>query len=156
MKTKKSAPVVMFLAITILAYIVASVVFCYTTKPAVSEGEFPFSITYAYQGETQTLSGVLKCRYAGSNTIHREHQRYWDEEILFDNPKDVEAPFIIDQNEELQTTLSIHENMNPGYFMGDPALYFRFCHRIEQIMENHYREGGNLSKRIFGKSCKRT
>lgn len=110
----------MFLAITILAYIVASVVFCYTTKPAVSEGEFPFSITYVYQGETQTLSGVLKCRYIGSHTIHREHQRYWHEETLYDNPRGVEDPFVIERNEEQQTTLAIYENMNPGYFMGDP------------------------------------
>ena len=120
MKTKKSAPVILLLGITILAYMVASVVFCYTTKPAVSEGEFPFSITYEYKGETNTLSGVLKCEYAGSDTVHREHQRYWNEEVLYDNPDNVESPFIIDQNEELQTTLCVYENMNPGYFMGDP------------------------------------
>ena len=61
MKLKKFTLPAIFLVITIIAYIVASFVFCYTTKPAVSEGEFPFSITYEYKGEQKTISGVLKC-----------------------------------------------------------------------------------------------
>ena len=108
------------LAITIIAYIVASVLFCYTTKPEVSTGEFPFSITYEYKGERKTLSGVLECEYSGSDTIHREHRRYWKQETIYDNPDHVENPFVVDQNDELQTTLAISEHMYAGYFMGDP------------------------------------
>ena len=108
------------LVITAIAYIAATVLFCYTTKPAVAKGEFPFSITYEYQGETGTLSGVLECAYSGSYTVHGEHHRYWTEETRYDNPDNVENPFIIDQNDELQTTLSLYENMSAGYFMGDP------------------------------------
>jgi hypothetical protein len=119
MKTKKLSIEMIFLAITIVAYIIASVLFCYTTKPEVASGEFPFSITYEYKGETGTLSGVLKCEYSGSHTIHGEHHRYWNEEIIYDNPDNVENPFIIDQNDDLQTTLSVQENMYAGYFMGD-------------------------------------
>lgn len=120
MKTKKLSIEMIFLAITIVAYIIASALFCYTTKPEVASGEFPFSITYEYKGETGTLSGVLKCEYSGSHTIHGEHHRYWNEEIIYDNPDNVENPFIIDQNDDLQTTLSVQENMYAGYFMGDP------------------------------------
>lgn len=54
------------LAITMVAYIVATVFFCYTTKPAVTEGSFPFSFTYEYKGETGTLSCVLESTYSGS------------------------------------------------------------------------------------------
>lgn len=106
--------------ITAIVYIAATLLFCYTTKPAVTKGEFPFSVTYEYKGETGTLSGVLECEYSGSYTIHGEHHRYWREETRYDNPDHVENPFVIDQNEELQTTLSLHENMSAGYFMGDP------------------------------------
>ena len=115
------------LVITAIAYIAASVLFCYTTKPAVTKGEFPFSITYEYKGETKTLSGVLECAYSGSYTIHGEHHRYWTEETRYDNPDHVENPFVIDQNDELQTSLSLYENMSAGYFMGDPlyADYYR-------------------------------
>lgn len=120
MKMKKLAATMIFLAMTVIAYIAASVVFCYTTKPEVAKGEFPFAITYEYKGETKTLSGVLRCEYSGSSTIHREHRRYWNEEIIYDNPENVEHPFIIEQNDELQTSLSIYENMHAGYFMGDP------------------------------------
>ena len=51
MKTKKLSSTMIFLAVTIVAYIVATVIFCYTTKPEVSTGEFPFSITYEYKGD---------------------------------------------------------------------------------------------------------
>jgi hypothetical protein len=46
-------------AITMAVYIVVTLLCCYTTKPKVTEGEFPFSITYEYKGETKTLSGVF-------------------------------------------------------------------------------------------------
>ena len=120
MKTKKLSLTMIFLVITMTAYIVATVLFCYTTKPAISTGEFPFAITYEYKGETKTLSGVLKCEFSNSWTIHGEHGRYWEGEVIYDNPDNVEYPFIIEQNDEQQTTLSVHEHMYAGYFMGDP------------------------------------
>ena len=127
MKTKKLRLTMIFLAVTFLAYLVASVLFCYTTKPKVRTGEFPFSVTYEYQGENRTLSGVLKCEYSGSETIFAEHYRYWDQEVVYDNPENLEEPFVVDHNEELQTTLCVYENMSAGYFMGDPLYqdYYR-------------------------------
>lgn len=130
MKTKGLSSAMIFLAITMIIYLVATLLFCYTTKPEVSEGEFPFSITYEYKGETKTLSGILTCQYSGSYTIQGEHHRYWDGEVTYDNPESVENPFVVDQNDELQTTLSIYENMDSGYFMGDPLHkdhYFFKC-----------------------------
>ena len=120
MKTKKMSLATIFLVIAIIAYIAATLLFCYTTKPETTNGEFPFSITYEYRGETKTLSGILECAYSGSYTIHGEHNRHWKGDVTYDNPENVENPFVIEQNDELQTTLSIHENMNAGYFMGDP------------------------------------
>ena len=118
MKLKKFTLPAIFLVITIIAYIVASFVFCYTTKPAVSEGEFPFSITYEYKGEQKTISGVLKCKFSGSETVLGEHSRFWDEETIYDNPENVEFPFIVEQNEKI--TLAVQDHMYAGYFMGDP------------------------------------
>ena len=34
-------------------------------KPAIKSGEFDFSITYEFGGETNTVSGVYACKYAG-------------------------------------------------------------------------------------------
>ena len=129
MKSKKTSLITIILAVTIIIYIAATLLFCYKTKPEVTSGEFPFTITYEYKGETKTLSGVLKCEFSGSNTIHGQHQRFWHQEVIYDNPENLEYPFVVDQNEELQTTLSIHENMDAGYFMGDPLKkdYYQSC-----------------------------
>lgn len=130
MKIKKlSIPIILF-AITIVAYIAATLLCCYTTKPAVSKGEFSFSITYEYKGETKTLSGVFVCSYSGSDTVQGEHSRYWDGEVKYDNPDNVEYPYIIESDEEKQTTLSVQPNMEAGYFMGDP------------LYRDHYQEYG--------------
>ena len=118
MKTKKFLLASIFLAVTIIAYLVASVFFCYTTKPEVTKGEFPFSITYEYKGEQKTLSGVLKCEFSGSKTILGEHSRFWNEETIYDNSENIEHPYIVEQSEKM--TLSIQNNMFGGYFMGDP------------------------------------
>ena len=107
MKIKKLSLTMIFLAITIIAYIAATVLFCYTTKPEITNHEFPFSITYEYKGETKTLSGIFECEYSGSNTIHGEHRRYWEGESRYINPVNPENPHIIEENEE------IVENENP-------------------------------------------
>ena len=118
MKTKKFLLPSIFLALTIVAYIVASLIFCYTTKPEVTRGEFPFSITYEYKGEQKTLSGVLKCEFLGSKTVLGEHSRFWNEETIYDNSENIEHPYIVDRSETL--TLSVQDHMYAGYFMGDP------------------------------------
>lgn len=109
-----------FLIITLIVYVAATFAFCYTTNPEISTGEFPFCILYEYKGETGTLSGVMKCEYSSSSTIHGVHNRYWKQDTVYENPNNLEHPFVIEQNDELQTTLSVHENMDAGYFMGDP------------------------------------
>ena len=118
MKTKKFLLPSIFLALLIAAYIAASVVFCHTTKPLVREGEFPFSITYEYKGQTKTLSGVYKCKFSGSDTILNEHNRYWEGESIIEYDGEYEIPNIVYDDETM--SLSVHEFMEAGYFMGDP------------------------------------
>lgn len=121
MKTKKMSSAMILFASTMAVYIVVTLLCCYTTKPKVTEGEFPFSITYEYKGETKTLSGVFECKFFDSGTIFREHYRYWNGETKFDGPVNADMnPNVVDGNAELQTTLTVHENMEAGYFMGDP------------------------------------
>ena len=122
-----------FLALTLVAYIAATLLCCYMTKPEVSEGKFAFSITYEYKGETKIFSGVFVTEFAGSSTVQGEHNRYWNENTIYDDPKYPETPHIIEQNDELKTTLAIQENMYAGYFMGDPLCMDHY--------ENHGLEG---------------
>ena len=138
MKLKKLSLTMIFLALTIVAYIAASVICCYTTKPAVTTGEFPFSITYEYKGETKTLSGVLECEFYRSYTINGEHRRYWNQAARYDNPENVDSPNVIDQNDELQTILSIYENMSAGYCMGDPLYQDKSAHEDAEPYVTYY------------------
>lgn len=130
MKTKKFLAFYIILAITIIAYIATTVAFCYNTKPLVSEGEFPFSITYEYKDEINTLSGVCKFKFSGSRTIHGEHERFWEQEVTYNNPGNTP---IIEENDELMTTLAIQPDMHAGYFMGDP---------LEKDFYQHYGRDG--------------
>ena len=118
MKIKKISAIKIIFILTIIAYIVATLTFCYTTKPEVAKGDFPFSIIYEYKGEKGTLSGVFHCEYLGSSTQLGMHERWWDGEAIYDTVGKYEYPFLIDSSDEV--TLSLHEHMIAGYFMGDP------------------------------------
>ena len=113
MKTKKFVILAVLLAGLLIAYAAFSVIFCYNTKPAVSEGEFPFSITYEYLGETKTISGVFSCKFEGSRTISGQHDRYWNGEITY-----TEGDNFVHKEET--KTLAVQPHMIAGYFMGDP------------------------------------
>lgn len=113
MKTKKFVILAVLLAGLLIAYAAFSVIFCYNTKPAVSEGEFPFSITYEYLGETKTISGVYSCKFEGSRTISGQHDRYWNGEITY-----TEGDNFVHKEET--KTLAVQPHMIAGYFMGDP------------------------------------
>lgn len=146
MKTKKFLLPSIFLAITIIVYIVATLALCYTTKPEVSVGEFPFSVTYKYKGETKTLSGIYKCEYSGSVTIHNEHRRYWDEESIIEYEGEYDIPNIVYQDETM--TLSVFENMAAGYFMGDPLYadwYMNYGHEDPQPYIEYYDHVNEIS-----------
>lgn len=113
MKIKKLIFPAILLVGVLIAYAIVSVIFCYNTKPAISEGEFPFSVTYDYLGETKTISGVYVCKFHGSETIFREHNRYWEGEVVY-----TEGDYIVHKEE--MKTLAVQPGMEAGYFMGDP------------------------------------
>lgn len=129
MKTNKLLLPYIFLTVTLIAFGVVMLACCYETTPAVKSAEFPFSITYEYNGEIGTLKGVTTYEFAGSETIMNEHSIYWDEETIYENPEELEYPWVIVSNEEM--FLGIHTNMRSGYFMGDPHY------------ANYYNEYGN-------------
>ena len=63
MKNKKLfIPTVVF-GISILVTAIYLIVFSLAFKPNVTEGEFPFTITYEIDGETVTINDVYKAHY---------------------------------------------------------------------------------------------
>ena len=91
MKNKKLFLPTIILVVAIFVTLVFSIISSIAKKPVVTEGEFPFSITYEYKGETNTLSGVYKCKFSGSSTIYDMHDRYWEGEsiIPYDGEYDI-------------------------------------------------------------------
>ena len=63
MKNKKLSLPVIILAVAILAISIYSVISSLAFKPTVTEGEFPFSITYELDGERVTIEDVYKVHY---------------------------------------------------------------------------------------------
>lgn len=63
MKNKKLFLPTIILVVAILAITVFSVVSSIALKPTVTEGAFPFSITYQLDGETITINDVYKAYY---------------------------------------------------------------------------------------------
>ena len=63
MKSKKITLPVLIIAVAVLAILLYSVISSIAVKPTVTEGEFPFSITYELDGKTVTIDEVYKAHY---------------------------------------------------------------------------------------------
>lgn len=63
MKNKKLLLPTVILVVAIVAIAVYSVISSIAFKPTVTEGEFPFSITYELDGERVTIDDVYKVHY---------------------------------------------------------------------------------------------
>ena len=63
MKNKKLFLPTIILAVAIVLTMISAVVAGIALKPKVTEGEFPFSITYELDGETVTIKDVYKVHY---------------------------------------------------------------------------------------------
>lgn len=93
-------------------------------KPKIAQQEFPFTITYSYQGETQTISDVYVgehvrgAKYLGDDSVAwygyiKDHDRL-ESDFYRIGEVDGQAFFI-------------NLNMEPGYLMGDPKYAGSVC-----------------------------
>ena len=100
----------------------------FSPSPVITEGEFNFSVTYEYNGEEKTISGVYKCKYNGQSwALDGGFNRSWSG--VSDNG--------IEDGIKLGTTenggdINLVMNLYPDYFMGEdagfrdtPAPYFQ-------------------------------
>ena len=67
MKNKKLLLPTIILISAVLLMAVYSVVTSIAKKPTITEGEFPFSITYELDGETVTINDVYRAHYIGND-----------------------------------------------------------------------------------------
>ena len=103
------------LLILVLACILAS---CGLTvpRPEIKNGEFDFTVTYEFNGEFKTVSGVYVCEYDGIDWVldgvsHRDWVGY-----IKDGTTD-ECIKLATTEDGGIVELNLH--FNPGHFMGD-------------------------------------
>lgn len=126
------------LLIVYLVAMLAMLLLGYSVKsPKIAQQEFPFAITYTYQGQTETISDVYVVeyirteKYIGDDAIAwfgyiKDHDRLQPDWYSFDG-----------ENGRL---FSINLNLVPGYLMGDPSYSVPDSY---PSLESHYYDGTN-------------
>lgn len=98
---------------------------CYCIqKPGVQQQEFPFTITYSYQGKTETISDVYVAEYVRAPKYIGDEDVSWYGYIKDRNR--LEADFYR-VGETADGVLSINLNIEAGYVMGDPRYAGTMC-----------------------------
>ena len=120
-------------------------------RPEIKSGEFKYSVTYEYNGEVNTISGIYVCEYAGlSWALDGGYSRDWSGYIKGADDNDHIELGTIDDGDVVILVL----NFFPEYFMDDfnydlydvPAPYImikdytedggiRFIHEVDLIEE---------------------
>lgn len=93
-------------------------------KPAVAQQEFPFTITYSYQGKTETISDIYVAEYALANKYIGDEPTAWYGYVKDRNRLESDFYRIGEQDGK---HFSINLNMEPGYLMGDPRYADSVC-----------------------------
>lgn len=122
MKNKKMFIPAIILVVAILVISVYSVVSSIAKKPTITEGEFPFSITYELDGEKVTINDVYKVRYDGNAGYADTKTRTYVGEI--GNMGEGNTVYTLKKNENGRIELCT--NFYSDYMMGDSedADYF--------------------------------
>ena len=85
-------------------------------RPEIKYGEFNFSVTYEYGGDTKTISGVYVCEFDGIDlALDGGYHREWKGYIKDATTEDMITLGIAEDGSEVELNLCF----NPDRFMGD-------------------------------------
>ena len=103
----------------------ALLIFGYSVQtPAVKQSEFPFTVTYSYQGKTETISDVYVAEYSPTAKYIGDDPVTW---FGYVKDKDRLEPDYYTIAETDEQAFSINLNIEPGYLMGDPSYSASVC-----------------------------
>jgi hypothetical protein len=121
MKSKKLLLPTIVFSVAVLAMVICSFVLCIAKKPTVTEGEFPFTITYELDGEKVTVDEVYKVRYDRNGGYTDTKTRIYVGEI-----GDMgEGNTVYTLKKDDTGRIELCTNFYPDYLMGDPEYdYF--------------------------------
>ena len=109
MKKSKLRLTGIIFAVTAVVMVIAVVLCGIAKKPTVTQGEFPYSVTYSVQGEVKTLEGVYHAEFIGNESYADNTSRVYD--------GDDETWFTVYEEEGGKVQIITH--MYPEYLMGD-------------------------------------
>ncbi len=115
MKSKKHFFPAIILSVAVLAMAVCSIIISIAKKPTVTEGEFPFSITYELDGEIKTIQDVYIAHYAGNAGYNDTKTRSYVGKI--GNLGEGEIMYSLKRDEN--TRVELNTNFYADYLMGD-------------------------------------
>ena len=124
MNTKNLKKAKIILAVYLIATLALLFMGYSVRKPKVAQREFPFTITYSYQGETKTISDVYVGEYVPTAKYLGDDSVAWYGYIKDHNR--LESDFYRIGEIDRQA-FSINLNMEPGYLMGDPKYAGTVC-----------------------------
>ena len=121
MKNKKLFLPILILCVAIFATVVYAVVNCIAVKPTVTEGEFPFSITYELDGEIVAIKDVYKVNYLPNDADDNHKGRIYEGKRLSSGENDTTIILKQDDNTRIELWMYLYAD----YLMGDPEYdYF--------------------------------
>lgn len=121
MKNKKLLLPTVIMLSAIFLIVVICIANCIALKPTVTEGEFPFSITYEFNGETVTIEDVYYARYNTDYGFAISKSRWYSGKI--GDLSEGETLYTLKESEAESIFLS--PELYADYMMGDPMYdYF--------------------------------
>ena len=115
MKSKKISLSALILIVAVLVAVLYSAVSSIAKKPTITEGEFPFSITYELDGETITIDEVYQARYVRNDGYADTKSRVYVGEI--GNLGEGNTVYTLKTDEN--TRVELWTKLYPDYLMGD-------------------------------------
>ena len=137
MKRKNQLKAGVIFGITFVV-VCALIMGCYSVQnPAVQQQEFPFTITYSYEGNTETISDVYVAEYVRAAKYMGDAPTAWHGYV---KDRDRLASDFYRIAESDGQVFSINLNIMPGFLMGDPRDAGAVC---EPAAEYHGFDGTN-------------
>ena len=118
MNTKNLKKAKIILAVYLIATLALLLLGYSVRKPEVTRQEFPFTVTYSYQGEIKTISDVYVGEYVRTAKYLGDDAVAWYGYIKDHNRLESDFYRIAQMDGQ---AYSINLNIVPGYLMGDPA-----------------------------------
>lgn len=106
-------------AVTLVAMIVVTMMLSVAKKPSVTEAQFPFSITYEYDGEVRTYSGTFVAVFTGNGGYADPTNRCY-KGYLLETGEEGEPGVCVEQNPD-GSHIRLYSRLIADYMLGEPG-----------------------------------